>query len=74
MYTCPGSIEVRADKKAARTQRDLFKQIHQHELSLKLMPLIRDGLSRKTVDACFKAAREQASKENDREHRTAGDS
>lgn len=54
-----------------RTQRKLFQQIHQHELSLKLMVLIRDGLSRKTVDACFKAAREQASngKENGREDR-----
>lgn len=51
----------------ARVQRALFKQIHQHHLSLKLMELIRDGLSRKTVDACFKAAREQASKEIDRE-------
>ena len=60
--------------KEAKAQRGLFKQIHQYNLSLKLMELIRDGLSRKTVDACFKAAREQASKENDREHRAAGDS
>mgnify|MGYP000846784024 CR=1 FL=1 len=60
--------------KEAKAQRELFKQIHQYNLSLKLMELIRDGLSRKTVDACFKAAREQASKENDREHRAAGDS
>ena len=59
---------------AQRIQRELFQQIHQHELSLKLMELIRDGLSRQTVDACFKAAREQASKENDREHRAAEDS
>lgn len=57
------------DKAARRRQQALFKQIHQHGLSLKLMELIRDGLSRKTVDACFKAAREQASKENDREDR-----
>lgn len=56
-----------------RQQRLLFRQIHQHHLSLKLMELIRDGLSRKTVDACFKAAREQVSKENDREHRAAGE-
>ncbi len=60
--------------KEAKAQRELFKQIHQYNLSLKLMELIRDGLSRKTVDACFKAAREQASKENDHEHRAAGDS
>lgn len=59
---------------AQRIQRELFKQIHQHELSLKLMELIRDGLSRKTVDACFKAAREQASKEKRREHRAASGS
>lgn len=60
--------------KEAKAQRELFKQIHQYHLSLKLQELIRDGLSRKTVDACFKAAREQASKENAREHRAAGDS
>lgn len=59
------------DKAARRRQQALYKQIHQHELSLKLMNLIRDGLSRKTVDACFKAARQQASKENDREEAVA---
>lgn len=42
------------DPKERKRQRDLMSQIHQANLRPAFMNLLRDGLSRETIESCIK--------------------